>query len=404
MTKTVFVSDAGRSSAIAIIRSLGRQGLRVIAADSQSNAIGFHSRYTSSRFVYPAPEENPEAFVDAVHQYIQDEKVDLIIPVTDEVILPLSQARERFAGLCHIAMAELEALDIVTNKLKTFDLAKEQNVPLPTTHLLNTEAEAKEIADSLQWPVVLKPMRSRLLGGEGVEAFHVVYAGNAEELLEHMRHFEGRCEVLLQEYTPGEGHGIELLLYEGKPVCAFQHKRLHEVPITGGASALRESVAIDPKLLDYSLRMMSALKWTGLAMVEFKLTADGPKLMEINGRVWGSLPLATHSGMDFPKFLADIYLNDSPSAPPKPHTDYTIGIKARNLSMDIVWWFSLLRGDKRRPYLETPSRSELLPAALSYLNPFYKTDVQSWDDPLPGILELPQIVTKIIGKVTGADK
>ena len=32
---------------------------------------------------------------------------------------------------------------------------------------------------------------------------------------------------------------------------------------------------------------------------EFKLGADGPRLMEINGRFWGSLPLAYHAGTRF---------------------------------------------------------------------------------------------------------
>ena len=58
--------------------------------------------------------------------------------------------------------------------------------------------------------------------------------------------------MLLQRYHAGEGHGVELLCDRGEPLAAFQHRRLHEVPITGGASALRESVPVDPTLLDYS--------------------------------------------------------------------------------------------------------------------------------------------------------
>ena len=41
-------------------------------------------------------------------------------------------------------------------------------------------------------------------------------------------------------------------------------------------------------------------------MVEFKLDArDGvAKLMEINGRFWGSLQLAVDAGVDFPAILS----------------------------------------------------------------------------------------------------
>jgi predicted ATP-grasp superfamily ATP-dependent carboligase len=154
----------------------------------------------------------------------------------------------------------------------------------------------------LGWPLVLKPQSSRLYHqNAGIDSFTVAYADGPERLAEQMAPFEGRCPVLLQEYCAGAGDGVELLLHEGRPLAAFQHRRLREVPITGGASAFRESVPLDPLLLDYSTRLLRELRWTGLAMVEFKSSVGGPRLMEINGRVWGSLPLAVRSGMDFPR-------------------------------------------------------------------------------------------------------
>src|SRR5207302_298489 len=59
---------------------------------------------------------------------------------------------------------------------------------------------------------------------------------------------------------------------------------------------------------DYAVKLLEALDWTGLAMVEFKVGADGVRLMEINGRIWGSLPLAVRSGVDFPAMLAELWL------------------------------------------------------------------------------------------------
>ena len=58
------------------------------------------------------------------------------------------------------------------------------------------------------------------------------------------------------------------------------------------------SEPVDPTLLDYSMRLLRALEWDGLAMVEFR--HDRPTgetaLMEVNGRFWGSLPLNTAAG------------------------------------------------------------------------------------------------------------
>ena len=118
-TGNILVTDVDRGSGVVILRSLAKQGWRVFAASKQNNAVGFWSRYCAGKFVYPSPAEDPQAFVQSIKKYVQENQIDLIIPVTDEVILPLSQSRQEFETLCKIAMAEPDALDVVTNKMKT---------------------------------------------------------------------------------------------------------------------------------------------------------------------------------------------------------------------------------------------------------------------------------------------
>src|SRR5713101_4471249 len=75
---TVLVTDAGRGSAVAIIRSLGRQGYRVIAADANPRSIGFRSRYVSRAVVYPPPAASPDALCARLLDVAKAESVDLI--------------------------------------------------------------------------------------------------------------------------------------------------------------------------------------------------------------------------------------------------------------------------------------------------------------------------------------
>src|SRR5215213_4578772 len=133
---TILVTNAGLGSAIAIIRSLGRKGWRVIAADSNEQSLGFRSRYAQERLRYPAPETAPREFVAALLDAARTRDVDLIIPVTDAAILPLSEARDQFAGVCKLALPDADALTVVTNKLKTLDLAERLEVPAPRTSLV----------------------------------------------------------------------------------------------------------------------------------------------------------------------------------------------------------------------------------------------------------------------------
>jgi len=397
---SVLVTDASRGSAISIIRSLGRKGIRVIAADSTRQCLGFHSRFAHETLVYPSPEIAPFKFIDSLLQVVQHKEIDLIIPVTDETILPLSEAGKKFEGICQLCIPKQAALEVVTNKQQTLELASRLGVPIPETRVVHTLEEAHKEVQGLGWPVVLKPIASRKLREQNsIERFTVSYAGNPEQLSNQMRFFEGRCPVLLQEYYPGVGCGVELLLYQGLPLAAFQHRRLREIPINGGASAFRESVVIDPGLYDYAVKMMQTLCWTGLAMVEFKIGKNGPKLMEINGRVWGSLPLAVLSGMDFPAHLADLYFSGPPANSPVLLKDYKIGIRARNLELDILWILTVLKGKKRYPFLPMPGRGEALKALLDLLNPGYRFDILSLDDPMPGLFEIGKVIQKISKKI-----
>src|SRR6185312_9651469 len=75
------------------------------------------------------------------------------------------------------------------------------------------------------------------------------------------------------------------------------HERIHALPVTGGASTYRRSIEPPEALLRATDTLLSHLRWHGVAMVEFKVAPDGDfRLMEINPRLWGSLPLAVAAG------------------------------------------------------------------------------------------------------------
>jgi predicted ATP-grasp superfamily ATP-dependent carboligase len=394
----VLVTDAGRGCAIAVIRSLGRAGFDVVAADHDPRSPGFRSRYATRSLVMPDPTADPAAAIDALHSEAMTGRIDLIVPVSDEVLLPLSVVRERFAGLCALAVPERDALARVVDKGATIELARELDVPVPRTVRVATAAQACVMAPWLGWPVALKPVASRVVRAGGVERFEVAYAGGLREVGARMASFEGRCDVLVQEHCAGEGVGVELLMDRGRTLMAFQHRRLHEVPITGGASSLREGVALDGELLAYAQRLLEALHWTGLAMVEFRVGEDGPVLMEVNGRIWGSLPLAIKSGVDFPVALAELYLGRRRTAPGAP----IVGVRSRNLGLELVWIATVLRRHRRYPYLTAPRRREGVVAALRLLSPRDGFDVLSRDDPAPCVADAVHAASRVLRKVAHA--
>jgi predicted ATP-grasp superfamily ATP-dependent carboligase len=113
----------------------------------------------------------------------------------------------------------------------------------------------------------------------------------------------------------------------------FQHRRLREKPATGGISVYCESMAVTPQLGDYATRLLRDMNWEGPAMVEFKWDSSNQRatLIEVNGRFWGSLPLALHAGVDFPAEYLRCVLDPS-HRPQQPA--YVAGLRCRSLWHD----------------------------------------------------------------------
>jgi predicted ATP-grasp superfamily ATP-dependent carboligase/thymidylate kinase len=396
---TVLVTDVSRGCSIAIIRSLGRAGYRVIAADSDPKCIGFKSKYVWKSLVYPSPEVSPDKFTACLLNEIKSHRVDLIIPTTELVIQPIIKNRELFEAQAQLALPPTGQYRVVTNKQKTMDLAKKLGVPVPRTQIVETAEDALKYADELGWPIVLKPITSAKMSTEGrVESFEVTYAASKDELQQLMQKFEGKCEVLLQKYHDGIGYGIEVLMHEGNLIAAFSHKRLREYPISGGASSYRESVELDEALFTYADALLKELKWTGLAMVEFKVDGREKILMEINGRVWGSLPLAIASGVDFPLMLAELILNGPESAQSISPKQYKIGLRCRDLQRDVLWIACVLGQKRKFKFFEMPGRMRAIYALAGFFNPNRKSDLLCLDDPIPAFFQLPAIVKKLAVK------
>lgn len=119
--------------------------------------------------------------------------------------------------------------------------------------------------------------------------------------------------IMVQERIEGVGIGIGGLWIKGVPVCFGGHRRLMESDETGGASVLAESY-LNQNALKLAREIMGILNWTGIAMVEFKLRKDGiPVFMEINPRIWGTMPLYVLAGADIPNAAVEFFLEGQES-------------------------------------------------------------------------------------------
>lgn len=382
--KQILVLDGDQASALAVCRSLARAGYAVTLAGASKQNHFARSNSVLRYRVYPHPLRNESGFCDWLAAYVKHEAPQLVIPVTERTLGAVLGNPELMALPC-VARASRESLDQVLDKNRTFTLAERHGVAVPESRLVTRLADLDEALVGAEYPVVLKPAQS-VTGSSSERQAHVVeYATSEKQLRKRLTTLLKTTAVILQPVFQGQGVGVEVLAKDGDILYAFQHRRLHEVPLTGGGSSLRVSEDVAPELLEASERLIAALQWTGVAMVEFKWQPDTReyRLMEINGRFWGSLPLAVAAGADFPAMLAAMLLDDQVSG----FRDYRRGVYARNLARDLQWHELVLR-TRRTAVGEAPGIGRMLRDLLLLLSPKHYFDVQNLGDPIPGLLEI----------------
>lgn len=350
-TLTAFVTDGDQRPALAITRSLGRKGIAVVVGAEQSASLASASKYCVRHVTYPSPSEHPEAFDRFVLDLVEREHIDVILPVADVTTHLVAKNWSALSRHTAAAIPSFDAFDLVANKWSLLQRAAACGIAVPRSHYVDDRRGVARIVDQVEYPAVIKPLRSRIRTSGGWLSTGVKYARDQAELLELYRSVSYLSEhpSMIQERIVGPGIGVFVLCDRGRLLTAFAHRRLREKPPSGGVSVLCESVALDPGLLDQAMRLFGPLEWHGVAMMEFKQDCHTgrPYLMEVNGRFWGSLQLAIDAGVDFPYWCCRLALG----RPVTPPDGYRAGVRSRWLLGDLDQLFMRMfqRGDQRLP-------------------------------------------------------
>jgi len=294
---TVLVLDGHSRAALETLQSLGRTGVQVDLAAEAMDCLAMHSRYVVRKLQQPSPQRAAD-FQAWLRTQDKMRNYALIVPSTETSLLGLRQLNENDPIRVKAVIPGDKAIDTALDKEKTLQLAREWGVPAPASILLSSLAE---IGEAEQLPVVLKPTHSKVMIDGELRTLAVAVVGSEAERQQQLRRWLPDTPVQQQQYISGRGVGVEFLFYRGRKIWHFAHERVHEYPLTGGASSYRRSVNPSAAMLHDAEKLLTALKWHGVAMVEFKMDAKGQHwLMEINPRLWGSLALSIDTGVDFP--------------------------------------------------------------------------------------------------------
>lgn len=301
---TVILLGTDTPIGLALIRELSSHGVTVIGLGRTHASIGASSGLLKHFYVR---QKDGDLLVRQLQSLAELHQCRHLMAISESDIVWLNQRRQALSPLSLLVPSQGQ-MDLVLNKSKTYEAAKRVGIQTPTSYVISQFEDLERHRESFKFPLILKwdnPQETiAKLRPYGLPIFKTHYIDSYDELIDFLTPYQAANRYpLIQHYCPGHGLGQFFLRHNGKIVQRFQHQRLHEWPPEGGTSTLCQALPLDAhkQLLQKSEALLDALDWQGVAMVEYRYDSESQQayLMEINGRFWGSYPLAQQCGADF---------------------------------------------------------------------------------------------------------
>jgi D-aspartate ligase len=373
MTPVVLLGEGyAGATMMAVVRSLGRHGVKASVFSSHVRSPARYSRYC--RYIRaPDAVREPDGLQRLLIERVKGLPYQpLLFPIGDAEVMFLSDRSEELRPYFRFNIASPQLLHGLVNKQTQYQIAAKSGVAIPATYFGLNSTNLHE--HSVQFPVVIKPIYSHLWPWRGKTK--ALSAENIAQLEIRLKELESRnIPVIVQSIIPGPPSDLYTVVAyisknHNRPVIA-SFRKLRHFPLDFGFGSLNETVSID-LLEEQVVRFLNIIAFTGVCGLEFKRDVrDGHfKFIEINARFELAHHLVATAGVD----VASAMYADLTGCHLGAEEQYQVGMRWICLTLDLKASRALfLTGDLSFADWMRSMRNVRTEALLT------------WDDPLPGL-------------------
>lgn len=162
MAKRVLVTAGRMPAALEICRALARTGATVISADCYATQICQGSHAVAKSYRVASPRFAFEQYKADILTIVREEKIDLLVPVSEDVLY-LTRFAEELTAHCELFFPPSPLLFSIHHKQKFIDFAEELGLSVPNSELY---IDASRLPEYCEKDYILKQVYSR--AGQGV--------------------------------------------------------------------------------------------------------------------------------------------------------------------------------------------------------------------------------------------
>lgn len=350
--RSVLIPTGRQMKSYACMRSLNRSTIQTVVASEYDRIPHFSSRYCSEQVRLSSSPDDLIAYRNALLELAARPDVETIIPVRECDAFLFAKYHDAFDEHVSIVTPQLETLRKAQDRLRLAEEAAAAGVPVPETRLFSD-------SDGRHFDAVVKSryniLTSEYIGSyapeENGEKRSIWFREASERLDTGAIQTEMDHEPIVQEYIPHSDRVLYCALYDdGEPLATSQHRQIRGDSWVGGGAVYRTST-FEPAVEGVASELLSHLEWHGLACVEYlKDERTGEwKFIEINPRLWQSLPSAVSADADYPYYYWLTALGETERIDPT----YDEGVACHSLHGEFSHLLSIRRDDS--PFVERPS-------------------------------------------------
>jgi carbamoyl-phosphate synthase large subunit len=230
-------------------------------------------------------------FWEHIYDIIRHEKPEgVIVQLGGQTALKLAEKLDKYG--IKIIGTSFEALDLAEDRGRFSSLLQTLDIPFPQFGTAQTAGEALEIADQLDFPILVRP--SYVLGGQGMKIVinkqelehHVVdllrKIPNNTLLLDH--YLDGAIEAEADAICDGEDVYIIGIMEHIEP-CG-----VHSGDSNATLPPFNLGEFVMQQIKDHTVKIAKALKTKGLINIQFAVKDDTVYIIEANPRASRTVP------------------------------------------------------------------------------------------------------------------
>jgi predicted ATP-grasp superfamily ATP-dependent carboligase len=271
-TTTVIVVDPGDGhgrSALAAVRALAAAGYRPVVARSGKASLGAASRSCSGTIELPSPDD--PGFAGLVRGAAEASGARAVFPASD-------------AALRALGAPGSELVD----KSRLVERAHATGFPTPPTQVFENGDVLLDAAGAFDYPIVVKPAVPSMPARRFDAASQLSTLRTVAEPL------------LVQPFLGEPMRAVGGVIWKGRLVSAVHQRNDRTFPAECGTSSAAVTIEPDADLEGELLRLLDG--YEGI----FQVQLAGRYLLDLNPRVYGSLPLAVAAGVNLPAVWCDL--------------------------------------------------------------------------------------------------